>query len=143
VSIQIRSLENECGTATVALVAHGSHVFRALVHGTMNGLLPLIDQYSTVEMTYDELVSWQVLPLFEDDQSCIHPALDVEGGTTLVGRVHNVTDIGDGACIVDLYVQTGPEFLAICTNELGGETSGIGIGLTVTVRGLCFFPTHA
>lgn len=109
----------------------------------MNDLLPLIDQYSTVEMSFDELVTWRVLPLFEDDQSCICPAVDVEGATTLVGRVHNVTEIGEGSQVVDLYLQTGPEFLAICTNELGGEAPRVGTGLAVTVRGLCFFPTHA
>jgi hypothetical protein len=141
VSIVIRRLSNEQGAATCAHVRHGNHEFAALVHGSKASLAKLLNRECLTEMSFERVASWRELPQFEDEQSCITPSTEIFGAVTLRGRVHSTTEVGDNVQVIDLYLQTGPEFLAVSSEELGGVIPSIGTALEVTVHGLCFYPT--
>ena len=140
-SIVIYQLGSERREATSAHIGHGGHQFEALVHGGKAALIKLINQECLTEMSFERVASWNELQEFQDEESCIKPSADFLGAVTLCGRVHNITEVNAGVRIIDLYLQTGPEFLAISSKELGGFVPSVGTGLKITVHGLCFYPT--
>ena len=140
-SIVIHRLGNEEGAATCAHLRHGDYEFAALVHGSKESLSKLLNQECLTEMSFERIASWSELPEFHDEQSCIKPSAEVFGAVTLRGRVHSTTQVDVNVQVVDLYLQTGPEFLAISSVELGGVVPSVGTALEVTVHGLCFYPT--
>jgi hypothetical protein len=141
VSIFIHRLGNEQGATTSAHLRHGNYEFAALVHGSKESLSKLLNQECLIEMSFERIASWRELSEFKDEQSCIKPSAEVIGAVTLRGRVHSTTGVDVNVQVVDLYLQTGPEFLAISSAELGGLVPSVGTALEVTVYGLCFYPT--
>ena len=142
-SIIIQLFDEEHGTATHATLRHGDHEFNVLIHGKKIDLLPLLGKSMRTEVSFDRIVSWTRLNDFDDDQSCIKSSNEFVGAHTLRGRVHNVIEIESNKSIVDLYLQTGPEFLAISSEELGSQMVPVGTALEITVYGLRFHPTCA
>ena len=94
-----------------------------------------------VEMTFERVASWRELPEFDDAQACIKQSAEVADALVLQGRVHDVIEGGDEARFIDLYLQTGPEFVAIPSKDLDGTIPAVGTGLEITVFGLCFWLT--
>jgi hypothetical protein len=142
-SIVIRHLGKEQGATTLALLTHGEFEFTAMVHGSKGELVAHLNQDCLVEMSFEKLVSWRELPEFDDKQSCIRSATHDKDAITLSGRVHSITEVDERSQTLDLYLQTGPEFLAISSEELGGSAPKVGTALEITVHGLCFYPTGA
>lgn len=142
-SIVILYLKDEKDNATLASLKHGEYEFTALVDGKKASLAGLLGQDCCTEMCYEHLISWQLLAGFEDTDSCIKASARPSGGITIRGRVHSVTVVdAQGTQIFDLYIQNGPEFLAVSSQELEGQLPEVGAGLEVTVEGLCFYPTN-
>ena len=139
-SIIIYKLGDEAAGATHAYIRHGKHELEALVHGSKASLAKLVNQECMVEMAFERVAKWHELSEFEDEQSCIARSTEVLGAVVIRGRVHSTTEIGDNVYIVDLYLQTGPEFLAISSEELEGIVPAVHTGVEVTVYGLCFYP---
>jgi len=140
-SIVIHSLDEERGTATWALVSHGKNVFNALVNGGRSKLMSLLNQEQLTEMSFENVVHWRELPGFRDEESGIEAAHGMDDGVTLKGRVHNVVEVGEESNVIDVYLQAGPEFLAVSSQELRGKVPEVGVGIEITVQGLCFYPT--
>jgi hypothetical protein len=140
VSITLERLDDELGSAVHAQVRHGGHVFSALVKGDKVGLRPLLGQECLVEMSFEQVVNWREVPDFQDEDSCIKASLTIAGAVMLQGRVHSVLPIDSASSVVDLYLKTGPEFLAIDSQELDGFIPEVGSALEVHVHGLCFYP---
>jgi hypothetical protein len=143
VSIVIHRLGNEHASTTSAYLRHGDHEFAALVHGSTASLSKLLNRECLTEMSFERVASWNELTEFQDEQSCIKQSAQVRGAITLRGRVHSTTQVDDNVQIVDLYLRTGPEFLAISSEELGGHVPAVGSALKVTVHGLCFYPVDS
>jgi hypothetical protein len=140
-SITVERLDAEQGSSVHAQVRHGSHAFAALVKGDKEGLKPLLGKKCLVEMSFEQAASWRELPDFQDENSCIQASSAIPGAVALQGRVHNVLPIDAESSVVDLYLQAGPEFVAINSKQLGGLVPKVGSGLEIHVHGLCFYPT--
>jgi hypothetical protein len=141
-AIVIESLEHEVGSSTRAQVRHGRFLFSALVNGKQSELQRLLGHECLVELGFEKVASWRIFAGFKDEDSCIKASEEVPGGICVMGNVHSVMPISSGAALVDVYLQTGPEFLAIESTELGGTVPSVGMGLEVTLLGLCFYPTN-
>jgi hypothetical protein len=140
-SIIILRLDQEKGPRVSAKVRHGSDEFVALIDGTRSALTELVGKDCIVEMLFDSVASWKELHEFQDDQSCIMSSANTPDAVTLRGRVHNISELDENSRIVDLYLQNGPEFLAVSSAELGGVVPAVDSALEITVYGLCFYPT--
>ena len=140
-SVVIRQLGCADGDAVSVRVRHEENEFNALIHGSKSELTALPNQECIVEMSFERVVAWREIAEFEDAQSCIKQDETIAGAVTLCGRVHSVMEVESGVEIIDLYLQKGPEFLAIKSTELGGSVPAVGSALEVTVYGLCFYPT--
>ncbi|MFC3682236.1 hypothetical protein [Hydrogenophaga luteola] len=141
-AIYVEDLEYESGSSTWAKVRHGGFLFRALVNGKQSELQRLLGRECLVELGFEKVASWRIVAGFKSEDSCIKASTEVPGGICVMGEVHSVMPINSGAALVDMYLQTGPEFLAIESTELGGTVPSVGMGLEVTLLGLCFYPTN-
>jgi len=141
VSIVINKLGDEQGRATHAQIRHGNREFSALVHGSRASLEHILNQECIVELGIERVVSWREFTSFKDSHSCIEPSEQVLGAFIIRGRVHSAIEVDEYVRFIDLYLQTGPEFLTISSQELGGVIPSTGTGLEVIVCGLCFYPT--
>ena len=130
------------GSSVLALVRHGDHAFFALVAGDEKELQLLVGQDVLVEMSFEQVASWRELPDFQEADSYMKESTQAPGAVMLQGRVHNVIPIDAESATVDLYLQTGPEFIAIDSKEIGGYIPAVGSALEVHVHGLCFCPTN-
>ena len=50
----------------------------------------------------------------------------------------NIIDVGEGKSVIDIYIQNGPEFLSVTSEELENKVPILGSGLEMTVENLCF-----
>jgi len=92
-----------------------------------------------VELSYETVVAWSVVPDFDDTAS----GLWQDGDSTRIrGRVSNLVPLEDGDILIDIYVCNGPEFLLTRALDLGGEVPPEGTGLELVVGGLCLHPRH-
>lgn len=85
------------------------------------------------EITYDEVVEWNVIDDFSDDRSGIWQD---DNGIHLVGRIHNVLDYGDGKTIVDVYMQKGSEFFSVTSESMEEIEFDANTGLEIVVKTL-------
>ena len=59
------------------------------------------------------------------------------------GTVHNHVEIGPDHVIVDVYVQRGPEYFTVNSEELGGIVPEIGTRLRAWLVGLAVYPSRS
>ncbi len=88
------------------------------------------------EISYDKILSWKVIPDFDDTESGIWQEQD---GIHLRGRVHNVLDFGDGKIIMDVYIQNGSDLFAVDL-ETVDDVPEANDGLEITVGKLYLYP---
>jgi len=139
-AIVIEKIESKADRRVAAWVSHKKrllHVFVDVSAGEVE-----TGQEYFVEMAYDNVLEWRFIPSFQHVDSGIFGSLETDHPIRIVGCVHSLVQVGENNTIVDLYIQNGPEFLAITTQELGGVIPVIGQGMEVVVEGLCFYPTH-
>ncbi|UTY59561.1 hypothetical protein [Massilia sp. erpn] len=141
-SITLVQLGVKCDSLIHAQVQHGAHVFAALVNGSQENLEPLLGHQFPVEISFEKVANWRELSEFQDEDSCIKTDAIIQDAVVVRGRVHNVLPIDSASSVIDIYLQTGQEFIAIESNELGGFIPKIGTGLEIHVQGLCFYPTN-
>jgi hypothetical protein len=141
-SIVIQQLKEKLDTKMLAIVLHSDAELVALVSGSEELLNKHLGSECLVELDYDKVIAWKEVPDFQDETSGIQGSSSQPNAATLRGRVHNVMDIGDQTAIIDIYIQSGPEFLSVESGELGNQTPAIGAGVEITVENLCFYPTN-
>lgn len=141
-SITLLQLGIEHAAFVPAQVRHGAHVFAALVYGSREGLVPLLGRPTLVEISFQDVADWRELPDFQDEDACIQASMLMRNTVVVRGRVHKVLPVDSAASVIDLYLQAGPEFIAIDSNELGGFIPAVGAGLELHIQGLCLYPTN-
>lgn len=141
-AIVIQRLMEKHGTKVLAEVLHSDAELVAFVSGTEESLQQHIGSECLVELDYGRVIDWKEIPGFQDETSCIKGCTSQPNSTTVRGRVHNVMDISDQKSIIDIYIQSGPEFLSVESEELKNWVPAVGTGLEITVENLCFYPTN-
>lgn len=141
-AIVVHSLVEERGSATFARLGHEGREFAALVDGSAATLAKVLGQSIIVEISFDRVVSWRLLPDFDDADSCIMAVDDAPEVLVVRGRVHMSVRLDERTELLDVYLRAGPEFLAVNSTELGGSSPAIGSGIELLVAGMCFYPTR-
>jgi hypothetical protein len=124
-----------------AIVDHDGERLDAEVAATVTQASGVLGQSLGVELSFTEVVRWRVMPdgaltahgLFQDQPEI--------GSVRIVGDVHNILVLDDGAALFDVYIQSGPEFMTIQSTDLGGPPPRVHDQIEVVVRQLCFYPT--
>jgi hypothetical protein len=141
-SIVIQRLDAKHDKKMLALVRHNDQEFAAFVSGSEESLQPQIGRECIVELDFERVIEWKAILGFLDEMSGIQSCVSRSNAVKVCGRVHNVIDVGEGKSVIDIYIQNGPEFLSITSEELENQVPALGSALEITVENLCFYPTN-
>jgi hypothetical protein len=137
-AIVLHAIESVADRMVTALIEHGGRRFSASVAGDPDRLRAAIGAPLLVELDYQVVRSFRVL---EHDDPVAHGLFPLPSGDIrVVGAVHNIMRFPSTPTLVDVYLQTGPEFITFEADALGEEPM-LGTGIEVVVAGLCFYPT--
>ena len=137
-AIIIRELQTQSQAQSRVVVEHGGRRLTANVAGTPEQVRSALGTELLVEIDYGFVHGSRVL---DSDRPSEHGLYaEPSGFVRVVGMIHNVVDISDTEAVVDIYLQTGPEFLCVKASELDSRPE-IGDGLEVVLEDLCFHPT--
>ena len=139
-SIVIQKVLGETESGVRAIVDHDGTRLDVEVAATSAQAVAAVGQSLTVELGYAETISWDVVATGRDAHG-LFQAGGESGAIRIVGDVHNAMLLDDGTSLFDVYVQSGPEFVTFPSTDLVGHPPKVGDCVTVTVRGLCFYPT--
>ena len=120
----------------LAKALHQNNTVTVTVRSTKDRDIP-VGQSIQGEISFDEILDWQVLENFEDAQSGIWQKPD---GIHVVGRIHSILDYGDGRTIIDVYMQNGPEFFTVNLNATEEDVPDANEGLEIVVKNLFISP---
>ncbi len=122
--------------SVLARVSHQGNQVTALV-ANRGGEDVVAGKSVEAEIGYDKILSWEVIPDFDDTKSGIWQDQD---GIHLLGRIHSLLDFGDGKTIVDVYVQNGSELFQVDLEAIEDAALESGSGLEITVSKLFIYP---
>ena len=95
------------------------------------------DEISHAEFDYEELVS---INKMTDGKDRISSITYCQEGHKIRGKIINKIEINIESTLLDLYIQSGPEFITVDVSKTVGETFEIGNYAEVLVSGLCIYP---
>ena len=137
--ITIHKILEKAEQYSVVELTHGSEQLVAKVWNEYDSLKDKIGEENLiVEMNYDQLVGIKLIEDFNDFDSSITS----RGGNYVIkGRVSQTIKT-ESDCLIDLYLQTGPEFISILKSEIGDLELKEEQGVEVELTDLKFFPTN-
>ena len=137
--IKIREIIKWDGNYAIAILNHGSEEITAKVWDKLRSLKKIKkDQDLLVELNYDRLIEIKVITNFNDSESEIVSQKDY---FSIKGRVIQLMQM-ENDVLIDLYLQTGPEFISILKSEIGDLELEKEQGVEIRVTDLKFYPTN-
>lgn len=140
-AIEIVEIIDSSTNKARATVNHCGHIFEGTIVGKVEEISRSVGQKITVEIDYEHLSHWCKLEDFTDELSCICKSAK-NSNIIIRGRVHNRTPLDDETSIVDIYLQQGPEFVAVDSRELDNTIPEVGDGVELQVRKISFYPVN-
>ena len=141
-AIEILKIYRSKGDFTLAEVRHGESTLKMFVEGNKKSLSKLVGESITAEIDYDQVHRWAEIADYDDKMSGVYPADNPE--TFIIrGKVSDKTEVGDGIYIMDVYLANEADWLAVDSDQLGGEILEADTGLELEVSDLRFYPTDA
>jgi hypothetical protein len=136
--ITVLKILNKTEEYAVAELMYGSEKLVAQVCDADGKLKDKIGKKNLdIELDYDQLVSVKLIEDFNDADSLIRQQ---ESNYIVKASVHSIMKIEDDS-LIDLYIQTGVNFLAIQQSEIGDLELKEEQGIEVELTQLRFFPT--
>lgn len=120
-------------------VEHDDEKIKAVVVSDYDFLINNLNHTFTVEMDYEEVLSWKILNQFNDEDSIIKQDNQKDDTYIIRGQVHSIVPL-DNDSVIDVYILKGPEFIAVSSSELGDYQASLGDGIELIIKGLCFYP---
>ena len=135
-SIYINSIIRPEGDKCFCQVNHEENTLNCFVYGNEEQLSHQLSEEIQVEIGFDNVIAAEAILEFNDSKSSITQSVG-ELAHNIKGRVHSIIK-GE---IYDIYIQNGPEFICITSNEWKLKPN-IGDGVLVKITGLCFYPSN-
>jgi len=136
--IIIHSILEKFEDYAVVELTHGTEKIVAQVWGVNDTIKNKIGKELIVEMNYGQLLAIKLIKDFNDSDASISQK---DNAYILKGRVHQIIKTEDDF-LIDLYLQTGPEFLLISESIIGDLELKEGQGIELEVSDLKFFPKN-
>ncbi len=137
-SFQIIEILDALPQGVLAKVSHQGHQVTALVVN-QGGEEMIVGKSVEAEIGYDKILSWKVIPDFDDAKSGIWQEQE---GIHLLGRIHSLLDFEDGKTIVDIYMQNGSELFQVDLEAIEDDALETDSGLEITVGELYIYPNN-
>ena len=122
--------DESIGCANVTLNGNSMEV---LIKYNGTNTLPLNTELAT-EFDFDELLDCRLLTDKTDTDAVI---LQNQDGYEIIGKIVNIIAIDSEECVIDLYIQQGPEFMAFTAPS---EKFKVNDFIFLRVTGLCCYP---
>lgn len=124
---------------THAHLAHGDESFVAIIPEPLERLKMLSTNF-VAELDYQSVSKYESGLPKEDSASGVFATEDAS--VVLVdGSILNLLVIDTDFVLVDVYVQNGPEFVTVNSEELGNEVPELGSRLRLWLQGLKVYPS--
>ena len=137
-SIVVRQLLDASSRGRYAVVEHHGELLRAEVVGTCHAIEAAVGVPLCAELDFLSVESCLVKSESSPEQHGLFQCPD--GRVRVVGAVHSIIPVDDSDSILDIYLQRGPEFLALESSAIPGPPPTVGDTVEVIVTGLTFFP---
>lgn len=136
--VTIHRILDKIDEYAIAELTHGSERMIAKVWAKGDALDGKVGvENLIVEIGYDQLLNAKMIGNFNDFDSSISFQ---KNRYTVKGRVIQVIKT-DEDYLIDLYLQTGPDFVSIYKSEIGDLTLTEEQGVEIEISGLRFFPS--
>lgn len=126
---------------TRASVVHGAESFLAMIPEPPERLQSLSGNVQA-ELGYDAVLKHEVRAVNMDSESGIF-ATDDPSVVLVDGSVINVVEVDASRTLVDIYIQKGPEFLCVSSEDLGEAIPELGCRIRLWLKGLKIYPTFS
>ena len=123
---------------TYGKIDHQGHMLDAVLFGDYDRLDELRNVDATAEYELNEIVATEVNLPKANELSGIYPKAD--DLTVVDGLVHSEIVIDDVVSVFDVYIQNGPDFISISTEDLS-ERPKMDTRIRIIGRGLHAYPT--
>ena len=124
---------------THAHLIHGDELFVAIIPEPL-GRLRTLSAGFVAELDYQSVSRYEAGLTKADSASGIFATDDVS--VVLVdGSVSNLLEIDTDHVLVDVYVQNGPEFVTVNSEELGNNVLEVGTRVRLWLQGLKIYPS--
>ena len=120
-------------------VRHGDESFVAIISEPLEKLRTLSADF-IAELDYQSVSKYEVGLPKSDSVSGIF-ATDDASVVLVDGSVSNLLEIDSEHVLVDVYVQNGPEFVAVNSEELGNKVPEHGSRVRLWLQGLKIYPS--
>jgi hypothetical protein len=123
-----------------AVLAHENERLTVMLKCSYSEALALPSQF-TAEMDHTSVTRFETGLAIDDSSSGLFAT---EDPIVILadGSVHNHVEIGPEHVLIDVYVQKGPEFFTVTSEDLGGKVPSIGTRLRAWLRGVSVYPTR-
>lgn len=121
-----------------ARIRHGDVCFTAIVAEPLKKVETLLDDFAA-EIDFQSLIRCETELVKENSSSGIF-STDDPNVVIADGTVLQIVPLEDGETLIDVYIQKGPEFVTVSSEELGA-TPEVGSRVRLWLRGLRLFPS--
>ena len=136
-AVIIKSCIKNEGHKTLAKVEIGAEQFDLLVSGTIDEIEKRINEETSVELDFSEVVQFNRCKVKDDE--CGYFKTNKRDVIGLRGQIRNVVPGGHDV-IYDLYVGEATSCLCLVSSDIGARSLREGDGVEVLVRNLVLFP---
>jgi len=133
--VELHSLETD---VTHAKVTHGRESLVAIIPESLERLESLSGDF-LAELDYHCILKHEVSSVKMDSESGLF-ATDEPSVVIVDGSVSNLLEIDANHVLVDVYIQNGPEFVNVTSEELGGSVPKVGSRIRLWLKGLKIYP---
>lgn len=124
---------------THAQVKHCDESIVAIIPEPLTRLASLNEQF-VAELDYSRVVKHEA-GLAKDDSISGIFATDDSAVVIVDGSISSLLEISREHVLIDIYIQNGPEFISINSEDLGGVVPEVGSRIRLWLQGLKIYPT--
>jgi len=134
---EVQEFDATLCNATVEHEGHSLPVMLKADYASASTLPP----HFTAELDFTSVVRYEAELPIDDTQSGLFPTGD--SAITLVdGSIHNHVEIDPEHVLLDVYIQNGPEFITLTSEDIGNTIPPVGTRIRAWVLGLTVYPTN-
>jgi hypothetical protein len=123
-----------------ATVKHDGRLLSVMVKASLAEVSALPSNF-IAELDFETVIKFEAALPKDDTLSGLFPS-DDPSVILIDGSVMNHVESDSGSVLIDVYLQSGPEFILFDSNDFGGIVPAIGTRLRAWLAGLTVFPVN-
>ena len=137
----ITELESLGSDSCNARVIHRAESFLVSIPEPLSRVKELGADFQA-ELNFKNITKHEI-GLVKDDSSSGLFQTDNPSVVIVDGSIFNLLELEDDVVVADIYIQNGPEFIAVTSSDLGGTVPALNTRIRLWIKGLQVYPTFA